>query len=80
MMEESLDQADNPLAARMPRFALFEQGMRHLGPVHWNLTAPYLYEHAIRRHEEDRIRAAYLRQPDSAADADDWPNAEEWKE
>src|SRR5439155_24003868 len=42
-MEESLDQADNPLAARTPRFGLREQGMHHLGPVHWNLTAPYLY-------------------------------------
>ncbi len=25
--------------------------MRHLGPVHWNLTAPLLYEHAVRRRE-----------------------------
>jgi predicted transcriptional regulator len=27
---------------------------------------------AIRRQEFARIRAAYLRQPDSAAEADDW--------
>jgi phosphoenolpyruvate carboxykinase (ATP) len=51
MMEEGLDQADKPLAARTPRFGLVAQGMRHLGPVHWNLTAPYLYEHAVRRGE-----------------------------
>jgi phosphoenolpyruvate carboxykinase (ATP) len=46
-----LDKADNRLAARVPRFDLDEQGMRHLGPAHWNLTAPYLYEHAISRRE-----------------------------
>src|SRR5438876_4937477 len=50
-MEEGLDKADKSLAARMPRFGLVEQGMHHLGPVHWNLTAPYLYEHAVRRRE-----------------------------
>jgi len=46
-----LDQADNPVIARKPRFDLAQQGMRHLGHVHWNLTAPHLYEHAIRRRE-----------------------------
>ncbi len=50
-MEESLDQADKPVAARTPRFDLGEQGMHHLGQVHWNLTAPFLYEHAVRRQE-----------------------------
>jgi hypothetical protein len=34
---------------------------------------------AIRRREYDQIREAYQRQPDSAEDADDWSNAEEWK-
>src|SRR5678815_5900371 len=52
-MEESLDQADKRLLARAPRFGLVEQGMHHLGPVHWNLTAPFLYEHAVRRGEGD---------------------------
>lgn len=33
----------------------------------------------IRRHEYEQIREAYLRQPDSVTDADDWSNAEEWK-
>jgi phosphoenolpyruvate carboxykinase (ATP) len=48
-----LDQAEKPVAARTPRFGLIEQGMHHLAPVHWNLTAPYLYEHAVRRREGD---------------------------
>ncbi|HVB14956.1 MAG TPA: phosphoenolpyruvate carboxykinase [Stellaceae bacterium] len=39
------------MAPRSPRFGLGEQGMRHFGTVHWNLTAPYLYEHAVRRSE-----------------------------
>jgi metal-responsive CopG/Arc/MetJ family transcriptional regulator len=34
---------------------------------------------AIRRRENAQIREAYLRQPDSSLDADDWSNAEEWK-
>jgi hypothetical protein len=34
---------------------------------------------AIRRRHYEQIRAAYLRQPDSAADADDWSNTEDWK-
>lgn len=34
---------------------------------------------AIRKHEYEAIREAYRRQPDSAAEADDWSSAEEWK-
>lgn len=34
---------------------------------------------AIREFEEGRIRAAYLKQPDSEAEADDWSTAEEWE-
>lgn len=34
---------------------------------------------AIRKREYQAIREAYLRQPDSASDADDWANAEEWE-
>jgi metal-responsive CopG/Arc/MetJ family transcriptional regulator len=34
---------------------------------------------AIREAEEERTRLAYLAQPDSAAEADDWSQAEEWK-
>jgi phosphoenolpyruvate carboxykinase (ATP) len=46
-----LDKAEKPAALCTPRFDLEAQGMRHLRPVYWNLTAPHLYEHAIRRHE-----------------------------
>ena len=34
---------------------------------------------AIRKREYEQIREAYLKQPDSAADADDWSSAEEWR-
>jgi hypothetical protein len=34
---------------------------------------------AVRKRENEQIRDAHLRQPDSAADADDWSSAEEWK-
>jgi hypothetical protein len=34
---------------------------------------------AIRETEEERTRRAYLGQPDSEAEADDWSSAEEWK-
>jgi hypothetical protein len=34
---------------------------------------------AIREAEEERMRRAYLAQPDSGAEADDWSLAEEWK-
>jgi predicted transcriptional regulator len=35
---------------------------------------------AIRKAEFSRIREAYIRQPDSAADADDWSTSESFKE
>ena len=34
---------------------------------------------AIRETEEMRTKLAYLQQPDSEQDADDWSNAEDWK-
>ncbi len=34
---------------------------------------------AVRKIEYEQIREAYRLQPDSAEDADDWSNAEEWK-
>ena len=34
---------------------------------------------AIRQTGEERTRLAYLKHPDSEAEADDWSNAEEWK-
>jgi phosphoenolpyruvate carboxykinase (ATP) len=32
-------------------YGLDKEGLRHIAGQHWNLTAPLLYEHAIRRHE-----------------------------
>jgi phosphoenolpyruvate carboxykinase (ATP) len=49
--EECLDKTNNPLAGPKPHFDLERQGLRHLGPVHWNYEAPFLYEHAVRRRE-----------------------------
>jgi hypothetical protein len=34
---------------------------------------------AIRETEEERMRRAYLEQPDSWAEVDHWSDAEEWK-
>ena len=34
---------------------------------------------AIRKHEYARIREGYRKQPDSAAEADDWSDAEEFR-
>ena len=34
---------------------------------------------AILESEEERTRLAYLKRPDSEAEADDWSSAEEWK-
>jgi len=34
---------------------------------------------AVRKREYEQIREAYIRQPDSAEDADDWSSAEDWK-
>jgi hypothetical protein len=34
---------------------------------------------AIRETEEERTRSAYLEQPDTEAEADDWSSAEKWK-
>jgi hypothetical protein len=35
---------------------------------------------ALRKHEYEAIRQAYLLQPDSLDDADDWSNAETWSD
>jgi metal-responsive CopG/Arc/MetJ family transcriptional regulator len=35
---------------------------------------------ALFQYETERMREAYLRQPDSAEDADRWDAPEEWKE
>ena len=46
-----MDQAEKSVVAPKPRFGLAEQGIHHVGAVHWNLTAPYLYEYAVARRE-----------------------------
>src|SRR6516162_5758054 len=33
------------------RFGLERQGLHHLGGVHWNQSAPVLYEYAVQRRE-----------------------------
>jgi phosphoenolpyruvate carboxykinase (ATP) len=49
--EEAFDEEDDPMTGARSRFGLERQGMRHLGTVHWNLSVPLLYEHAVRRGE-----------------------------
>jgi phosphoenolpyruvate carboxykinase (ATP) len=39
------------MTAAKSRYGLDRQGMRHLGTVHWNLSPPVLFEHAVRRGE-----------------------------
>ena len=49
--EEAFDEKDDPMTGKKSRFGLDRQGMHHLGTVHWNQSAPVLYEHAVRRGE-----------------------------
>ena len=49
--EEAFDEEDDPMTGTKSRFGLDRQGMHHLGTVHWNQSAPVLYEHAVRRGE-----------------------------
>ena len=44
------DSGQTPSSIRSS-FGLDRQGLRNLGAVHWNLSVPLLYEHAIRRRE-----------------------------
>jgi predicted transcriptional regulator len=55
--------------------------LNHLAPSK-RLRAQFIRDairKAIRKVEYERIRLAYLAQPDSAAEADDWATAEEYK-
>jgi hypothetical protein len=45
----------------------------------WNISMPAALDEENRREEYEPIREAYLRQPDSTAEADDWSSAEDWK-
>jgi phosphoenolpyruvate carboxykinase (ATP) len=49
--EEPFDEEDDPMTGEKSRFGLEQQGMCHLGTLHWNQSVPVLYEHAIRRGE-----------------------------
>ena len=60
--------------------ATFE-ALKRIAPVTERRRTEFIRQavrEAIRRHEYDRMREAYLAMPDSAA-ADDWQNAEEFK-
>ena len=46
--EAAFDEEGDPMTGKNSRFGLDRQGMHHLGTVHWNQSAPVLYEHARR--------------------------------
>jgi len=71
-MPSILIQLDEPLLRSLNKIA----------PAAKRQRAEFIREavkQAIRRREYEQIREAYLKQPDSAEDADDWSNAGEWK-
>ena len=71
-MPSILIQLDEPLLRSLNKVA----------PVAKRQRAEFIrmaLKEAIRKREYEAIREAYLRQPDSPDDADDWSNAEEWK-
>ena len=56
--------------------------LNHIAPTAKRLRAQFIREairKAIREAEYERMRQAYLAQPDSEAEADDWSTAEEYK-
>jgi metal-responsive CopG/Arc/MetJ family transcriptional regulator len=58
------------------------QSLNRVAPAAKRQRADFIRQavkEAIRKREYEAIREAYLRQPDSPGDADDWSNAEEWK-
>ena len=58
------------------------RSLNKIAPVAKRKRAEFIREavkEAIRRREFEQIREAYLKQPDSGGDADDWANAGEWK-
>jgi metal-responsive CopG/Arc/MetJ family transcriptional regulator len=71
-MPSILIQLDEPLL----------QSLNRVAPAAKRQRAEFIREavrEAIRKREYEAIRAAYLRQPDSGDEADDWANADEWK-
>lgn len=58
------------------------RSLNKIAPVARRQRAEFIRQavkEAIRKREYEQIREAYLRQPDSASDADDWSTAEIWK-
>lgn len=58
------------------------QSLNNVAPAAKRQRAEFIRQavrDAIRKREYEQIREAYRLQPDSAEDADDWSNAEEWK-
>jgi predicted transcriptional regulator len=56
--------------------------LNEVAPAAKRLRAQFIREairKAVREAEEERIRIAYLAQPDSEAEADDWSTAEDYK-
>ena len=58
------------------------QSLEEVAPAAKRQRAEFIrraVKEAVRRWEYRQIRDAYRKQPDSAAEADDWSSAEEWK-
>lgn len=58
------------------------RALNRLAPVAKRQRAEFVrtaIRKAIREAEEERTRLAYLSQPDSDSEADDWSNAEPWQ-
>jgi metal-responsive CopG/Arc/MetJ family transcriptional regulator len=71
-MPSILIQLDEPLL----------QSLNKIAPAAKRQRAEFIrkaLKEALRKHEYEAIRQAYLLQPDSPDDADDWSNAEKWK-
>ena len=58
------------------------EALNHVAPAAKRLRTQFIRDairKAIREAENERIRKAYLAQPDSEAEADDWSTTEEYK-
>lgn len=58
------------------------RALNHVAPAAKRRRTEFIRQavkEAIRTQEFARMKEAYLKQPDSVADADDWSNCEEFK-
>jgi predicted transcriptional regulator len=58
------------------------KALNRIAPISKRQRAEFIrnaVKDAIRKREYEQIREAYLRQPDSASEADNWSSAEQWK-